>query len=338
MEYRRRAARKLNERIQWTVNRRNSFTNGWFVVKPKPEIFQRDGLSAKNWDLASQAGGADQPTTILTEYVIEPYESPDPNAVTTPAAGVAFNTNGPVGPAAPYTPYDAENVSETGVDFESMVQTESGDTIVARITSDKWDDSQIIVVAGGSLLTNFAFTNPMNVKLAGELVSQCGNARQDAIAASSNATNDNDSGNGTDNRAKRDPGAGFLLSSYSPIPVSEPNSGVPKASGMELLTVWPVSLVTIHAALLGFMVCMMLFPIFGRPRSVDRGSQSRFGDHLDAVASLMARARGEKYARARISEYMRRMKGETSGDWVLPDEPKKDLVTEPTPTPQDANP
>ena len=331
MEYRRRAARKLNERIQWTVNRRNSFTNGWFVVKPKPEIFQRGGLSTQNWDLASQGNGVDRSSTILTEYVIEPYETPDPNAAAaTPAAGAAFNPNGPVGPAAPYTPYNAENVTKTGVNFESIVKTESGDTIVARITSDKWDDSQIIVVAGGSLLTNYAFTNEMNVKLAGELVSQCTNDSKVLVSSSSGASllgaANESTNNGNRKRASREPIAGFLLSSYSPIPVSEPNAGVPKASGMELLTVWPVSLVTIHAALLGFVICMMLFPIFGRARAVDRGSQSRFGDHLDAVASLMSRARGEKYAKARISEYMRRMKGETSGDWVLPDEPKDSPV------------
>ena len=31
---------------------------------------------------------------------------------------------------------------------------------------------------------------------------------------------------------------------------------------------------------------------------------------------------GEGYARARISDYMRRMRGETTGPWVLPEPPK----------------
>ncbi len=35
----------------------------------------------------------------------------------------------------------------------------------------------------------------------------------------------------------------------------------------------------------------------------------------------MNKAGGERYARARISEYMKRMHGETAGAWVLPDPP-----------------
>jgi hypothetical protein len=90
---------------------------------------------------------------------------------------------------------------------------------------------------------------------------------------------------------------------------------------MELLTVWPMSLVTMHGVILGLVICLMLMPIFGRPKRIRRSKQSHFGDHLDAVAALMNRTGGERYARARISEYMKRMHGETSGPWVLPDSP-----------------
>ena len=95
-----------------------------------------------------------------------------------------------------------------------------------------------------------------------------------------------------------------------------------KKSGMELMTVWPISLVTVHAAFLGFVVCMMLLPILGRPRKLERASQTNFGDHIDAVAALMSKTQGESYARNRISEYMKRMNGETSGEWVQEDTPK----------------
>ena len=90
---------------------------------------------------------------------------------------------------------------------------------------------------------------------------------------------------------------------------------------MELLTVWPISLVTMHGVMLGLVICLMLLPIFGRPRSIRRSKQSDFGHHLDAVAALMNKSGGEAYARARISEYMKRMHGETSGPWILPDSP-----------------
>ncbi|QDT10217.1 hypothetical protein [Planctomycetes bacterium K23_9] len=332
MEYRRRAARKLNERLQWTVNRRDTYSNGWFAVKPKSQIFRRGDLSTKNWDLASQssatpqAGEPDAQRSILTEYVIEPYDAEDKKNQPPATAPITFSNQGPTGPATPYTSFASEEKTRTKVHFRSLIDTESGDSIVSEITSDGWHDSKIIVVAGGSLLTNFAFTQPANAELAEELIAQSASGQSGDRSTDDPATNETD-----DIQT-----AGFLLSSYNPIPVSESKPGVPQASGMELLTVWPMSLVTIHAALLGFVVCMMLLPIFGRARNVERGSTSNFGDHLDAVASLMNNARGEKYARARINEYMRRMKGETTGDWVIPDAPKAPQPVTPASTPLDA--
>lgn len=95
---------------------------------------------------------------------------------------------------------------------------------------------------------------------------------------------------------------------------------------MELLTVWPLSLVTMHGVMLGLVICLMLLPIFGRPRKIRRTRKSDFGQHLDAVAALMNKSGGERYARARISEYMKRMHGESSGPWVLPEPPSQGTI------------
>ena len=48
----------------------------------------------------------------------------------------------------------------------SLTDTEAGKPFVAEVGSKKWKDSKIIVVAGGSLLTNYAFTRPFNRRLA----------------------------------------------------------------------------------------------------------------------------------------------------------------------------
>ena len=114
--------------------------------------------------------------------------------------------------------------------------------------------------------------------------------------------------------------------------ISERTPGAPIASGMELLTVWPISLVTIHGVLLGLVVCLMLLPIFGRPRKVRRVDHSDFGDHLDAVAALMNRAGGEEFAKQRISEYFKRIRGENSGPWVQPDTTEHASLTMHQPT------
>ena len=312
-EYRRRAARHRNQRAAWANNRATISSNGWFVAKPKSQLSNVEALSSEDWSFSASAG-----ETLLTEYVIEPYgQKKTPANAATPAAGGAApapaaaapnRTTGPTGPSAPFTMNSSVKASSTKAGFRSLLKSESGDTIIAEITSDRWNSSRIIVVASGSLLTNFAFTREFNVNLADTIVEES----KSGLSISPPST-------------RNSPTAGFLTSSYLPISVSERQSSVPAATGMELLTVWPLSLITIHALLLGFVICMIMFPIFGRPRTVDRGTTSSFADHLDAVASLMNRARGERYAKARISEYMRRMKGETSGKWVLPETPKPNL-------------
>ncbi len=97
------------------------------------------------------------------------------------------------------------------------------------------------------------------------------------------------------------------------VPVSEREPNAPQATGMEMLTEWPISIVTMHGAVLGMIFCLMLLPIFGRPKKIRRTEDNNFGHHLDAVAALMKRVGGENYARGRISDYMKRMHGETSG-------------------------
>ena len=156
--------------------------------------------------------------------------------------------------------------------------------------------SEVIVVAGGSLVNNFAILSPQGAELARRLI------------AESSTRVDGDV-----------PRVGFITSDYAGVPVSESDDGPPIAGGMELLTVWPLSLVTIHLALMGIIACLILLPIFGRPRGLPERPPSDFADHIHAVAAMMHRTGGEDFARERISEYFKRVRGETSGPWVLPE-------------------
>jgi hypothetical protein len=294
LEYRRRLARSLTDRMKWTINRRGIPSNGWFSLQPSSKWTPVDRFTG-DWDLSPTEPGSDGGREILTEYKIVAYDPQQP-------VFTGGQSGGPTGPAAPqyvyYPPVTPASPGKKTFDFDSLVANPAGDCIVAEVTANHWNMSKIIVVSSGSLLTNYAFTRDFGVRLAERVVTH---------SAPSPGP------------AKPNPTAGFLTSDHTPIPISERQRGVPKASGMELLTVWPMSLVTIHAALLGFVICMMMLPVFGRPRKLNRGTNSNFGDHLDAVAALMNRAGGENFARARISEYMRRMHGETSGPWVLPE-------------------
>ena len=317
LEYRRRAARSINRRMQWRLNRGQFPSNGWFQVEairtcqplgrlsgPWAADLQSPGANpgAGSTDRAADgdgaAGGRD-PTTGLTrchEFRLQPYDDSNSSAavqVGGPGGGGGPPGGGPTGPSAPWSFSQPTERSPIPTVFRTLLQSAAGDTVVAEVTSSRWSDSRILVVAGGSLLNNFGLTHDRYRRLAERVIEASTPAGASELHS------------------------GFLLSDWSGIPVSEPDPGVPKASGMELLTVWPLSLVTMHGVMLGIVACLMLLPIFGRPRRVRYRSPAHFGDHLDAVAALMSRTGGERFARERISEYMRRVRGENSGPWVL---------------------
>jgi len=297
LEYRRRAARELNRQWVERFNRERISFSGLFTAQPlamKVDVLQ---VSSELLDLPSEP-----PSMITAEYQLEflepgEDESEDEFQWDRWLAGRAMwqvqTDDSSAAPAATPATIGTQTSPSTWVPPQQRELV-----LVARLTSSQWPGSQILVVNGGSLLTNYAFTRPWNRELAAMLIK----ASQPA--------------------GDLEKFAGFLSSDSQPIPVSNRQPDVPRATGMELLTTWPISLITMHGVLLGFIICLMLFPIFGRPRRVERPGGSHFGAHLDAVAALMKRTHGEAYARQRISEYMRRVRGETQGSWVIdPNQP-----------------
>ena len=297
LEYRKRAAKSVNQRMIWRSNRGNIGSNGWFRIEPQTE---REPVGKTDGPWGKELRGAAQASETAVEFQILPFEKESHTSTNPANFAKGLGANGPTGPSSGGPTWGSlreTKPTRTKVNYHARVNTEAGNPIVTEIESKKWKDSKIIVVAGGSLLTNYAFTRPMNRQLAERII-------QESMQAD-----------------RTDMLAGFLTSNRNPISVSERTPGVPKASGMELLTVWPISLVTMHGVLLGLVICLMLLPVFGRPRRIERTKASDFGDHLDAVAALMNRNGGEQYARNRISEYMKRLHGETAGPWILPDKP-----------------
>ena len=296
LEYRKRAGRAINDRITWRMNREEVESNGWFRIDTLEHLQPVDQLSGP-WasELKQGPTGAEFDVSGI-ELLLEPY---DPDTAKSSGATVNAGPNpniGPTGPASPvFTMPTMAQPTKTPVDFRPLLSVDAESSIVGEVRSPRWSDSKILVVAGGSLLTNYAFSRPANRRLADQI-----------IAAS-------------EPESKSDPMVGFLTSQWGMVPVSDREPGVPRTTGMEMLTEWPISVVTMHGVVLGFIVCLMLFPIFGRPRKLRRTEANDFGHHLDAVAALMKRVGGENYARGRISDYMRRMHGETSGRWVLPE-------------------
>lgn len=297
LEYRRRWAGCLNQQTQWTLNRKAVVSNGWFQLRPKLQEATAKHILLSKEEKSNQLSSEESAASVRLEWVIEPF---DKDNQPSNSGTIPFQATGPGGAA--WIPFENAKPTSTPTDFNAVVTTPSGEATIAEITSDRWPDSKIIVVAGGSLVTNYAMTRRANRMLVQTLVDRSSRGGTEALA-------------------------GFC-SVDGNVPVSETARSSPGMTGMELLTVYPLSLVTIHAALLGLIICLMMFPIFGRAKKVERGSLNDFGDHLDAVAALMKKNGGQAYARKQISDYMRRMHGETSGPWVLPETETTQLLTE----------
>ena len=304
LEYRKRAAKSVNERISWRLNRGRVQSNGWFHVEPL--VYRKKLADIRGpWKKGLPEISPDEPGASA-EFLVVAFDADKDKAAAKAAAGAGAFSAGPTGPNTPGWSFPSDTKpTKTPVQFSELVRTETGETIVAEIRSKNWKDSTIIVVAGGSLLTNYAFTRTFNRALAAKIIAESKPA------------------------GDQDLRAGFLTSDWNQIAVSEKQPEAPVASGMELLTTWPMSLVTMHGVMLGLVICLMLFPIFGRPKRIQHSKRGNFGDHLDAVAALMNKAGGERYARARISEYMKRMHGESVGPWVLPDPAENSMAATP---------
>lgn len=286
LEYQRRYARAL---VRWmTASDQSELVDQtWFQARRR-----RQGTAG--WEILPRdttAESADEAATDPMPTAAEPFKL-GPSGVVVPGAW----------------PYVEETIEVGPLQYQRLVVDEDGKTLVMRISwgpvpeepapADKTAGrSQILVVAGGSQITNFAMTQPSGQALVQTLIAQ--------------------SGHGAGEGVRR---AGFLYSDYGGVAVSEADERPSTGGGMELLVVWPLSLVTMHVALVGIVVCLILLPIFGRPRRLQQHSQSDFADHIQAVAALMHRSGGEHYARTRISDYMRRVRGETTGKWVLPEQ------------------
>lgn len=291
LEYRRRAARARMDKLQALLQRPSIITNGWFTavsLTPPSQIQTTAGTGQANNNRPQNSGRwasdvPQLPATLELEFSLRAYDEQQDK----PAAAVA--------PLPNFLNQPPEEIVDSEANFVSLLQTSGGETVVGKVTSPAWPNSQILVVAAGSLLTNYGLLDSAPRELLAQL-EQASRPSADITA----------------------PKVGFLFTDEFGARVSSLDPEQMGPSGMEMLTTWPINIISIHALVCGLLVTLMLFPILGRPQRKPAPTTTDFAAHIDAVAGLMAKTRGEQYAKVRISEYFVRVRGEDTGPWVIP--------------------
>lgn len=159
---------------------------------------------------------------------------------------------------------------------ESLL-TVNDQTLALRHSRSHWLGSQVIATNSGAWLLNVALVRRGHRELARKLIEECGPL----------------------------PGPGrkkvvFLESSRQAPTESQATN---RPYWLEAFTVWPFSSILIHATLAGVVLCLAVFPIFGRPQEGSKEGHSDFGRHVRAIGRLTAATHDESSAQRQRQAY-----------------------------------
>lgn len=345
LEYRRRLANQINDRLLEDRKRKDVKVDDWFVAKSLPARVLLSDRQIVDFDL----GEAPPPTMPGEEDIdlddIDMTDVDDAELMAEIDAMLAQSEmdDDEMDDESAEPEMDESEIEEVSpITFERIRQEDTRVasrskkiTTLARVTDTRWNGSQVMVVASGSLVTNFAMTSMPAMELTNQI-------RDSIVRVAAPLDSNGESTEATAGQSSKDAVEVAILSSDAwMIPISNAKPGAPTATGMELLTTWPLSLVTMHGLFLGVVMCLMLLPAFGRARRVTYNRTTHFGNHLSAMAALMRRGDrkvdGTLFARTKISQYLRLVRGETSGPWVMP-EPELPQQASQSPPPELSEP
>ena len=172
--------------------------------------------------------------------------------------------------------------------MKSRLSTGDDKPLIAEITKPSWKNSRVFVVSNSSLISNISLTNYENLSIAKRLVGELPRTN-----------------------------IGFLGGGQNPVVRTDDSSDQQK--GFEMLTIWPLNVVSIHALFLGMLVLLAVFPIFGRAKQLPNKSVREFGQHVEAVGALLYKSQDRFYALATIAEYFRNVRKEPTSTWAKAD-------------------
>lgn len=166
--------------------------------------------------------------------------------------------------------------------------TGNGRILIGTLFRPEFLGGRVIVVANNSLFSNYSMLHESHRSIASSII--------------------NDLPKG---------GVGFITGSTDPM-VREIDSEE-QQQGLEMLTLWPLNVITIHAAILGLIALIAAFPIFGRPKRLRQDSNTDFGQHITAVGKMLERTGDADFATRTIAEYFRKVKKDHASPWATMD-------------------
>ncbi len=161
--------------------------------------------------------------------------------------------------------------------------------LIHRVTHPKFAGSQILIVVNGAPFLNGSIVQPLHSKISELVIRECLPAKRVAMIHYDES--------------------GLLINNLE--------SGGETDFGIQLLTVWPLSAITMHSAFLGIIAFAVLLPILGRPQKLQPRSVTDFGLHVEAMGRMLFEARDLKYGLKSIADYFVKVRRDNPPDWVL---------------------
>lgn len=171
---------------------------------------------------------------------------------------------------------------------EVLLGDADGSPIIFQLRSSDWQRGRIIVQTNGAYFLNSGLANRENRKIAQHLIETL-----------------------TDGNER----VGMLCSDSQPR-IRGFNEAQQGLQGFEMLTVWPLNMLSIHAIAFGLITIIALFPIFGRPKRIQREQRRDFGEHISAMGFLLRQTGDREYAFFQLRNFFANVRKERLEDWL----------------------
>ena len=199
----------------------------------------------------------------------------------------------------------AKKAQENDLDAEVLLASKSNKPLITVLSKEEWQGSQVILLANSCFISNYSMTHRGNRVLAHKLIADLPQGK-----------------------------VGFLTLARDPRVSTGDDEE--EQRGFEMLTEWPLNVISFHAFFLGMIVLASLFPILGSPKKLPELSTQNFAQHVEALGALLFRSSDRFYALTTIADYFRVVRKDPNSPWAKYEEtvhqqPSSPFQSEPSP-------